>query len=105
MRGMNTFFRKLQSSTHFLSPFKDFVMDEIPFEIRYDPLTGETGSVYDLPYKVPERADLREVIERSKELFCPFCPDSLKKSTPLFPEELVKGGRIHKGVAPNSSSE
>ena len=99
MNDRDTFFKKTRSKTSFLSPFKDFAMDEIPFEIRYDPLTGETGRIYDLPYEVPERADPREVIQRSKELFCPFCPDSLKKSTPLFPEELVKGGRIQVGGA------
>jgi UDPglucose--hexose-1-phosphate uridylyltransferase len=96
---MAQFFKKIQSKTSFLSPFKDFSLDEIPFEIRYDPLTGETGRVYNLPYQVPERAELGEVIKRSRELFCPFCPDSLKKSTPLFPEELVKGGRIYRGMA------
>ncbi len=99
MKHRDTFFKKIRSKTSFLSPFKDFAMDEIPFEIRYDPLTGETGRVFDLPYQVPERADPREVIQRSRELFCPFCPDSLKKSTPLFPEELVKEGRIHIGRA------
>jgi UDPglucose--hexose-1-phosphate uridylyltransferase len=99
MKDSDTLFRKIQSKTSFLSPFKDFAMDEVPFEIRYDPLTGETGRVYDLPYKVPERPDPGEVIERSRELFCPFCPDALGKSTPLFPEELVKGGRINVGKA------
>jgi UDPglucose--hexose-1-phosphate uridylyltransferase len=96
---MDQFFKKIQSKTSFLSPFKDFSLDEIPFEIRYDPLTGETGRIYDLPYQVPERADPGELVRRSQELFCPFCPDSLSKSTPLFPEELVKGGRILLGRA------
>jgi UDPglucose--hexose-1-phosphate uridylyltransferase len=91
---MDQFFKKIQSKTSFLSPFKDFSLDEIPFEIRYDPLTGETGRVYDFPYQVPERADPRDLVQRSREIFCPFCPDSLKKSTPLFPDELVKEGRI-----------
>jgi len=96
---MDRFFKKIPLKTSFLSPFKDFAMDEIPFEIRYDPLTGETGRVYDLPYQVPERADPGPVIQRSREMFCPFCPDSLQKSTPLFPKELVQEGRIHRGGA------
>jgi UDPglucose--hexose-1-phosphate uridylyltransferase len=96
---MDQFFKTLRSKTSFLSPFKDFALDEIPFEIRYDPLTGETGRIYDLPYQVPDRVDPRELVQRSQEIFCPFCPDSLSRSTPLFPEELVKEGRIHLGRA------
>jgi galactose-1-phosphate uridylyltransferase len=96
---MHQFFQKISSKTTLLSPFKDFALQNIPFEIRYDPLTGETGRVYDLPYQVPERSDPGELVQRSREMFCPFCPDSLKKSTPLFPEELVKEGRIHLGEA------
>jgi len=96
---MYQFFEKKRSKTTLLNPLKDFAVDHIPFEIRYDPLTGETGRVYDLPYEIPERTDPGELVQRSRELFCPFCPDSLKQSTPLFPEELVQGGRIHRGRA------
>jgi len=82
-----------------MNPLKGFSFDEIPFEIRYDPLTGETGRVFDTPYRPPERPEIDETVQRSKELFCPFCPDALEASTPLFPEELIPGGRIKQGQA------
>jgi UDPglucose--hexose-1-phosphate uridylyltransferase len=96
---MDRLFRKITSNTSFLSPFKGFSLDEIPFEIRYDPLTGETGRVYDLPYKVPETTTIPDIIQRSREIFCPFCPEELSKSTPLFPKELIEEGRIQVGQA------
>lgn len=92
-------FNKIEAKARIRNPFKDFMLDEIPLEIRFDPLTGQTGRVFDLPYRTPERPDLSELIQYSKEIFCPFCPDVLEESTPLFPEELVPGGRVVKGEA------
>lgn len=95
---MSIHFKKIKSKTKFMNPFKDLTPDEFPFEIRFDPLTGKTGRIFDLRYKA-ERPDLSEVIKLSKEIFCPFCPDTLEKSTPLFPENLIPGGRIRVGQA------
>lgn len=92
-------FHKVDAKARLRNPFKDFMLDEIPLEIRFDPLTGQTGRVFDLPYRPPERPDLSELIKHSKEIFCPFCPDALEASTPLFPEKLVTGGRVVKGEA------
>jgi len=96
---MHTLFKRIQSKTRLYNPLKDFSLDEIPFEIRYDPLTGETGRVFDTPYKPPDKNNIDETVQRSREIFCPFCPDTLEKSTPLFPEELIPGGRIKQGQA------
>jgi len=96
---MSITFKKIESKAYFLNPFKGFTLDEIPFEIRYDPLTGETGRLYDLPYEPPERSDLEEIIRRSKEVFCPFCPEALEESTPLFPKDFIPEGRIKEGDA------
>ncbi len=63
---MNIFFKRIKSKTRFLNPIKGFSLDEIPFEIRYDPLTGETGRVFDLPYMPPDKPDLKETIQRSR---------------------------------------
>jgi galactose-1-phosphate uridylyltransferase len=38
-------------------------------------------------------------VQRSKEIFCPFCPDVLEKSTPAFPEDIIPGGRLKVGAA------
>lgn len=96
---MSISFKRIKSKTRLFNPLKNFSFDEIPFEIRYDPLTGETGRVFDLPYKPPDRPDIGETIQRSREIFCPFCPDTLEKSTPLFPKEFIPGGRIREGQA------
>jgi UDPglucose--hexose-1-phosphate uridylyltransferase len=96
---MTISFNKIEAKARIMNPFKDFVLDEIPLEIRFDPLTGQTGRVFDLPYRPPARPDLSKIIQKSKEIFCPFCPDVLEKSTPLFPEEVVPGGRIMNGQA------
>jgi len=97
--AMHTFFKRIQSKTRLFNPLKNFSLDEIPFEIRYDPLTGETGRVFDTPYRPPDRPDIAETIQRSREMFCPFCPDALETSTPLFPKEFIPEGRIKQGDA------
>ena len=95
---MSVEFKKITGKTRLLNPFKGNALDEIPFEIRFDPLTGATGRVFDLPFKA-ERPDVADIVGRSKEVFCPFCPASLEKSTPEFPKDLVPEGRIKLGGA------
>jgi UDPglucose--hexose-1-phosphate uridylyltransferase len=77
---------------------KGFALDQIPYEIRYDPLTGESGRVFHLPFKA-ERPDVSSTVQHSKEMFCPFCPEVLERSTPLFPDDIIPEGRIKVGEA------
>jgi UDPglucose--hexose-1-phosphate uridylyltransferase len=95
---MSVAFKKITERTRLLNPFKGNTIDEIPFEIRFDPLTGSTGRVFDLPFKA-ERPDVTGIVERSKNIFCPFCPSALEKSTPEFPKDLIPEGRIKVGDA------
>ena len=95
---MGVAFRKIRSQLRLLNPFKGHAPDEIPFEIRFDPLTGATGRVFDLPFKA-EMPDVADIVERSRKIFCPFCPAALEKSTPEFPKELIPEGRIKFGSA------
>ncbi len=92
-------FKKLNSTTQILNPQKNFAPEEIPFEIRFDPLTGQTGRVFDLPFTPPATPDLQEIVARSKEIPCPFCPDVIEKITPHYPTALVPEGRIRVGDA------
>lgn len=96
---MSISFTKTKSHMRLLSPQQDFSLTEIPFEIRMDPLTRESSRVFDLPYSPPGRSNTAELVERSKEMFCPFCPEVIEKSTPLFPKELVPEGRVRVGNA------
>jgi len=91
-------FRRIRSQVRLLNPFKGHAPDEIPFEIRFDPLTGATGRVFDLPFKA-EKPDVADIVDRSTKIFCPFCPAALEKSTPEFPKDLISEGRIKVGDA------
>jgi galactose-1-phosphate uridylyltransferase len=95
---MSIEFRRIRSQLRLLNPFKGHALDEIPFEIRFDPLTGATGRVFDLPFKA-EKPDVADIVERSKRIFCPFCPAALDKSTPEFPKDFIPEGRIKFGNA------
>ena len=96
---MSISFRKISTKTRLMNPLKEFCSEEIPLEIRFDPLTGQTGRIFDLPYSPPGLPDVTEIIQRSKEIFCPFCPEVVEKSTPLFPKEVIAEGRIRVGDA------
>jgi galactose-1-phosphate uridylyltransferase len=97
-KAMSIEFKKISGKTRLLNPFKGNTLDQIPFEIRFDPLTGATGRVFDLPFKA-EKPDVADIVGRSKKIFCPFCPAALEKSTPEFPKDLVPEGRIKVGDA------
>ena len=92
-------FKRIKDRMQFMNPFKEFSPDQMSLEIRFDPLTGQTGRVLDMDYKPPARPDLEEVVKRSREIFCPFCPEALEKSTPLYPREIIPEGRIIRGEA------
>lgn len=73
--------------------------EEIPFEIRTDPLTRATGRVFSFPYQPPASPNAEETFKRSEGIFCPFCKENIEHATPGFPEELIPGGKIRKGSA------
>ena len=95
---MSIEFKKITGKTRLLNPFKGNSLDEIPFEIRFDPLTGTTGRVFNLPFQA-EMPDVAGIVDRSQKIFCPFCPVALEKSTPEFPKDLIPEGRIKVGEA------
>ena len=95
---MSIEFKKIRSHVRLINPFKNNTLDEIPFEIRFDPLTRQTGRVFDLPFKA-EKPNVADIVERSKKIFCPFCPETIEKSTPEFPRDFIPEGRIRVGEA------
>ena len=46
----------------FKNPFKAFSLDELSFEIRYDPHTGHTSRVFDLAYEPIEKPDFKALM-------------------------------------------
>ncbi len=96
---MSIRFEKYSRITKFLDPAQNFEENERPTEIRVDPLTGRTARVLHFPIRMLSRPDLTEIVERSLEFGCPFCPQMREMVTPKFPAELTKKERIRQGDA------
>lgn len=94
-------FRKLIGKTDLFSPLFDFERDTQSIEYRKDPLTEVWCRIN---VKRAERVrqaqrgevDLGEIIDKTKK-GCFFCPENIRKDTPLFPPHIWKEGRIWKG--------
>ncbi|WP_217589614.1 hypothetical protein [Lentibacillus saliphilus] len=95
-------FRKKRETSQFLLGDGQLVKRDT--EVRFDPLTGESSRVvFDpgLTFSIPA---YRDVARQTSGKNCPFCPENVWQQTPLFPNDLVEGGRITHGeaiVAPN----
>ena len=87
-------FEEIRKKSTFLDPRRDFEENSLPIEVRIDPLTKRTCVVLEFRFKMPERPDLSEMIDKSSER-CPFCPEAIEKATPKFPKELIPAGRIN----------
>jgi UDPglucose--hexose-1-phosphate uridylyltransferase len=92
-------FKKYSRVTRFLDPSTGFQANERPTEIRVDPLTGQTARVLYFPIRMLTKPDLTEIVERSLQFGCPFCPQMLEMVTPKFPPEITEKERIKRGSA------
>ena len=92
-------FKKVVQKTRLLDPRCGYVPVEVTSEVRFDPLTGETGRVaHFLPtWPPPAGQDAGRVFIQGGS--CPFCPENVERLTPKFPENVVPGGRLRKGEA------
>jgi len=102
-------FEKTIKETKILSPLKNFAEDTNTFEYRADPLTGRNTTVikgmlnYVSKFLTSDLELLNSLVEKTRSN-CPFCPESAKSKTPMFPPEFLKEGRISIGdttVVPN----
>ncbi len=96
-------FRSAKKLAWLHDPRRDFELAGIESEVRYDPLTGESARVCHFAYPKREPPDLLLLAQRTREN-CPFCPESVERVTPRYPEELIPGGRMRRGealLAPN----
>ncbi|RJP71840.1 MAG: hypothetical protein C4532_06945 [Candidatus Abyssobacteria bacterium SURF_17] len=96
---MKVRFEKYSRVTKFLDPALNFEENERPTEIRVDPLTGQTSRILHFPMRMLSKPDLEEIVKRSLEFGCPFCPQMLDMVTPKFTAELTKKERITRGTA------
>ena len=102
-------FEKTLKQAKILSPLKNFAEDTLTFEYRADPLTGRNTTVirgmlnYVNRFLTSDAEQLNSLVERTKAN-CPFCPESVRSKTPMFPREFLAEGRIFVGdavVVPN----
>jgi len=91
-------FRATRKRARIHDPRRDFALTEIESEVRYDPLTGDSARICHFAYPKRERPDLSPMIEATRAA-CPFCPESVERVTPRYPDELLPGGRLRRGEA------
>jgi galactose-1-phosphate uridylyltransferase len=102
-------FDRTIKQTRILNPLKNFEEDTLTFEYRTDPLTGRNTTVikgmldYVNKFLASDAEMLNSLVEKTKAT-CPFCPESVRTKTPMFPKEFLADGRIFVGdavVVPN----
>jgi galactose-1-phosphate uridylyltransferase len=96
-------FRTVKKVARVHDPRRNFELVGIESEVRYDPLTGGSSRICHFAYPKRELPDLQALAEPTRES-CPFCPDSVERVTPRYPDEVVRGGRMKRGeavLAPN----
>jgi UDPglucose--hexose-1-phosphate uridylyltransferase len=102
-------FEKIIKQAKILSPLRNFEEDTITFEYRADPLTGRNTTIirgmlnYVSRFLTSDAELLNSLLEKTRAN-CPFCPESVRSKTPMFPREFLTEGRIFIGdaiVVPN----
>ena len=91
-------FRLDKKWSRFHDPRNNMELTDVESEIRYDPLTGETGRICHFSLSSLPPADISDLIEAT-QTNCPFCPDAVHKVTPRYPAEIVADGRMTQGGA------
>lgn len=92
-------FKKVVSKSRFYDPTKNFELNDVPSEKRYDPLTGELVRLFPFRKSALPRHDWTPFVEESRKRFCPFCPGVIEKAAPRFTEEFIPEGRLSVGDA------
>jgi len=101
---MEDFFIRELSETRIRDFTDGFKEKKVPIEVRLDRFTGRVSRVLPFRLKVPDPSHPLELIAEAK-LNCPFCPERIETNTPMFPEDIIPGGRLRHGnsvVIPNA---
>lgn len=91
-------FKREVLSSRFLNPFEGYQETEGRCELRWDPLTGQSGRLAHFVGFKPPPAQFEEIIAQSSQS-CPFCPEHLSTWTPRFPQDIIPEGRLVVGQA------
>jgi len=102
--GLIQFERSVEKAG-FFSPLAGMEYAEQTIEVRRDPLTGmtavsssELAAKEEMFYGTTDWA-YAEKLARSSRDGCFFCPEKVMEATPLYPDEVVEGGRLQRGQA------
>jgi len=96
-------FRTVRKVARVHDPRRNFELVGIESEVRYDPLTGDSSRICHFAFPKRELPDLAALAESTRKS-CPFCPESVERVTPRYPDDVVAGGRMKRGdavLAPN----
>jgi UDPglucose--hexose-1-phosphate uridylyltransferase len=97
-------FKKTVKQPTIRSPLKNFEEETLTFEYRTDPLTGRNTTVikgmlnYVAKFLTSDAETLKTLVDKTRAK-CPFCPESVRVKTPMFPKEFLAEGRISEGEA------
>ncbi|MTI82476.1 MAG: hypothetical protein FH756_00955 [Firmicutes bacterium] len=94
---MTVEFRRDLNKSFFIDPKKG--EKSVTSEVRYDPLTGHISRVFPFRRLNLHRHDWEPFVEKSRQQFCPFCPESLDKATPRFTSDFYPQGHVRVGNA------
>ena len=93
-------FKRRGIVSEFESPFENFKSVRVTGEVRVCPLSGHPTRLLPVRLKDFARTDWTPIINRSRELGCPFCPEAIEAKTPRFPGSYgLEKGRIRVGGA------
>ena len=93
-------FKKRTILSEFESPFENFKNVQVTGEVRSCPLSGHCTRLLPVRLKDFARIDWTPIINRSRELGCPFCAEAIEIRTPRFPRSYgLEKGRIRVGGA------
>lgn len=92
-------YKKETTIGRYLDPFNNFQEKLVPFEVRYDEITGVASRI--LPYRVriAQKPDIDSYLEKSPESLCPFCSSLFEKLTPKFTPDVITTGKFQRGDA------
>lgn len=90
-------------TSQYLDPAQSFQPRSYQLELRTDPLTGKVGTVFTSPIASrryqPDAPAVAALVQKSRELGCPFCPETLTQVAPRFTPDFWPQGMIEKNGA------
>jgi galactose-1-phosphate uridylyltransferase len=91
-------FRSERKAARLHDPRHDFALRTVESEVRYDPLTGDSGRICHFAFASAPPADLDDLVTASAAT-CPFCGDKVNTVTPTFAGDEIPEGRLRHGEA------